>query len=251
MSVTDCSDLELIRTRTIACRDIFHDEESALSLQSLTEKASIISPTELFDIGSDDDETGDKETLDFETVIEEFSDLSQDLLELTPSLMDLEESRQLPDKGEKSNPVILQTESHPELPHDHFKRIILDKYPVAQPTLVERLAKECWNLYNSIKDGLIKRENAMKALAPEDKDSAYESMLQSELAPSLIGKLPTQPDQEWDEASQTTSLAEDSVQLKDRPKAPRPPVDLRPNIDFVCSICSKLQKGISNTRAWR
>ena len=165
--------------------------------------------------------------------------------------MDLEESRQLPEKGEKSNPMILQTEFQPELPHDHFKRIILDKYPDAQPALVERLAKECWNLYTSIKDGLIRREKAMKALSPEDKDSAYESMLQSEQAPSLIGKLPTQPDQEWDEVSETTSLAEDSVQLKDRPKTPRPPVDLGLNIDFVCNICSRLQKSISNTRAWR
>lgn len=165
--------------------------------------------------------------------------------------MDLEESRQLPGKSEKSNPMVLQTEFQPEHPHDHFKRVILDKHPNAQPALVERLAKECWNLYTSIKDGLIKRENARKALALEDKDSAYESMLHSELAPSLIGKLPTQPDQEWDEVSETTSLAEDSVQLKDRPKAPRPPVDLGPNIDFVCNICSKLQKGISNTRAWR
>jgi hypothetical protein len=238
-------------TRTIACRDIFHDEESALSLQSLTEKASVISPTELFDIESDDDEAGDKETLDFETLVEEFSDLSQDLLELTPSLMDLEESRQLPGKSEKSNPMVLQTEFQPEHPHDHFKRIILDKHPNVQLALVERLAKECWNLYTSIKDGLIKRENAMKALALEDKDSAYESMLHSELAPSLIGKLPTQADQEWDEVSETTSLAEDSVRLKDRPKVPRPPVDLGPNIDFVCNICSKLQRGISNTRAWR
>jgi hypothetical protein len=229
-----------------------HDEESALSLQSLTEKASIISPTELFDIESDDDEAGDKkETLDFETLVEEFSDLSQDLLELTPSLMDLEESRQLPGKSEKSNPMVLQTEFQLEHPHDHFKRIILDKHPNVQPALVERLAKECWSLYTSIKDGLIKRENARKVLALEDKDSAYESMLHSELAPSLIGKLPTQPDQEWDEVSETTSLAEDSVQLKDRPKAPRPPVDLGPRIGFVCNICSKLQKGISNTRAWR
>jgi hypothetical protein len=116
---------------------------------------------------------------------------------------------------------------------------------------VESLAKECWNLYVSVKDGLIQRENVMKALAEEDKDSAYESMLQSELAPSLIGKLPAQAIQEWDEASETTSLAEDSVQLKDRPKTPRPPVDLGPNIDFVCNICSRLQKGISNTKAWR
>jgi hypothetical protein len=165
--------------------------------------------------------------------------------------MDLEESRQLPDKDEKSNSVMLHAKVQPELPHDHFKRTILDKYPEARPALVERLAKECWNLYISVKGGLIQREKVMKAQAPEDKDSAYESILQSEVAPSLVGKLPGQQVQEWDEASETTSLAEDSVQLKDRPKTPRPPVDLGPNIDFVCNICSRLQKGISNTRAWR
>jgi hypothetical protein len=124
----------------------------------------------------------------------------------------------------------------------HFKRILLDKYPNCQPELGERVAKACWNLYISVKDGLIKRENAMKAAALEDKDSAYESMLQSERAPSLIGKLPGQAIQECDEASETTSLAEDSVQLKDRLKTPRPPVDLGLNTDFVCNICSRLQK---------
>jgi hypothetical protein len=236
-----------------ASRDILHDEETVLSLQSLTEKASTISPKELLDEWeSDDDEDGhENSALNFETFVEDFADLSQDLLDLTPSLMDLEESRQLPDRDEKSSSVTVQTEFQPELPHDHFKRIIFDKFPGAQPKFVQILAKECWNLYISVQDGAIKREHAVKALALEDKDSAYGSMLHSELAPSLIDRLPTQGTQEWDEASETTSLAEDSVQLGDRPKTPRPPVDLGPNIDFVCNICSRLQKGISNTRDWR
>jgi hypothetical protein len=165
--------------------------------------------------------------------------------------MDLEESRQLPDKDEKSNSVILHAKVQPELPHDHFKWTILDKYPDTRPALVERLAKECWNLYISVKSGLIEREKVMKAQAPEDKDSAYESMLQSEVAPSLVSKLPGQQVQKWDEASETTSLAKNSVQLKNRPKTPRPPVDIGANIDFIYNICSRLQKGISNTRAWR
>jgi hypothetical protein len=165
--------------------------------------------------------------------------------------MDLEESLQLPEKGEVSNFVTLQAECQSELPHDHFNRIIFDKYPNYQPGLGESLAKACSNLYISVKDGLIKQENAMKAAALEDKDSAYESMLQSERAPSLIGLLLGQAIQECDGASETTSLAEDSVQLKDRPKTPRPPVDLRLNTNFFGNICFRLQKGISNTRAWR
>jgi hypothetical protein len=201
---------------------------------------------------SDCDEDDDQnDLLDFETFVEEFSDLSQNLLDFAPSLMDVEESHRVPDEGGQSNSVISGVEIQPEFPHDHFKRVIFDKYPNAQPTLAERLSKECWNLYISVKEGLIKRKTAMKALTTEDNDSAYESMLQSESAPSLIGNLSTQETQECDEASETTSLAGDSVRLNDRPKTPRPPVDLGPNIDFVCNICSRLQKGVSNTRAWR
>jgi hypothetical protein len=219
----------------------------------LTEKASIISPEELLDDSQSehDDDSDQKDVLDFETFVEEFSDLSQNLLDLTPSLMDLEESLQLPAKGEMSNSVRLQAECQPELPHDHFKRTIFDKYPNCQPELGESLAKACWNQYISFRDGLIKRENAMKAAALENKDSADESLLQSERAPSLIGKLLGQAIQECDEASETTSLAEDSVQLKDRPKTPQRPVDLRLNTNFFGNICFRLQEGISDTRAWR
>ena len=198
-----------------------------------------------------DEDRSLEDTLDFKTLIEDFADLSQDLLQLTPSLMDLQNSYKLPEVEEEIKAGTSQSEFRPELPHDHFARKVLDQYPGAQPGLVNRLAKACWSLFVSVKDGHIKREKAREALAAEDKDSAYESMLQSEMAPSLIRKLPTQAVQGWDEASDTTSLAADSVQLKDRPRIPLPPVDLGPNVDFICNVCSTLQKGISNMDSWR
>lgn len=195
---------------------------------------------------SDHEEDGDqKDVLNFATLVEEFFDLGQGLLYLTPSLMELEESRQLPEKDDESNSVIAQAEFQSELFHDHFKRIILDKHPDIQPALVERLAKKCWNLY---KHRLIKQENAIKDLTQEDKDSTYGS---SEWTPSLIAKLTAKETQDWDEASETSSLAEDSVHLEDRPTIPQPSVDLGPDIDFVCTICSRLQVGMSKSRAWR
>ena len=232
------------RNRTTASSEILHDEESISSLQILTEKASIVISKELLDGREKDDGDRDaKAVLDYETFIEEFSELIQALLQLTPSLMDLQESWILPQLAEKVKTGTSQPEFRPELPHelphDHFKRIIFEKYTDAQPGLVDRLAQACWNLYISVKDGLIQRENTTKKLAREDKDSAYESMLQSEMA------------QVWDNASETTSLAEDSVFLKDRPKIPQPPVDIGRNIDFVCKICSGLQKDISDTNSWR
>ena len=75
-------------------------------------------------------EEGDqKDVLDFKILVEEFQDLSQDLLDLTPLLTHLDEPHQLSEKGEGINPVTQQAKFQSELLHNHFKRITLNKRP--------------------------------------------------------------------------------------------------------------------------
>ena len=161
----------------IASETLLHDKNSVSDLHKLIAKASIITRSEMSD-DEDDDRTEIILTPvpNFESFVEDFAHISRSLLDLTPSLMDLEEFRLIPEKSENTHSAEMQAEYQSELPHDHFKRLLRDKYASTRPELVGRPAKECWNLYFSLKDGLIRRENMIKDRTSKDKDSPYESM---------------------------------------------------------------------------
>lgn len=225
---------------------------------SLLERLKICVP-EILEYSSTAEQDTDDSDSDSD-IQDTLSDAIDDLLSIAPQLMSLQESlpsealplEALPAEEEKATypPLVIPADK----PEDHFRRNLQDKYPNAPETVVHRFAEASWVLFQSIRIALVKRDEAIRA-SNMDRDSAYYSMMQSQMAPSLVGQLPrgnvTAVD-DPDDQSDSSSISSVSMSLSSTgaPPIPKPPVAIGPGVSFVCPVCGVMQTGVDNTKKW-
>lgn len=227
--------------------DKFEDSKSyTTSFNTLLERIRITVP-DVVEYCSTEDFGSDEESDDDNALV----DAIDDILSIAPRLMSLEES----------NMSILESISNPEgkksfktpstpadLPESHFAGNLRDKYPEASDDIIKIFAHAGWTLYQSVRPGMCKREEMVKNVDPSERDSAYQSMLQSQAAPSLLGGLP-KPDNEYFDTS-SVSTNSTVAPNRQRPLIPKTPVAIGRGIEFNCPVCCHKQTEIDTTRKW-